>query len=49
MSFALDRRSLLKSGSALLAASALPRAASAETASINYWHHFTSQIGRAHV
>src|ERR1043165_6315822 len=43
MSFAIDRRSLLKTGSALLAATALPRTAIAEIAIINYWHHFTSQ------
>jgi len=43
MRFTLDRRSLLQAGGTLLAASALPRAAFAEAAKINYWHHFTSQ------
>jgi len=43
MNFTTDRRTLLKTGAALLAAGALPRAAFAQGASINYWHHFTSQ------
>lgn len=44
MTMTFDRRSLLKLGSAALAASVLPRQqAFAEAASINYWHTFTSQ------
>ncbi len=40
----LDRRSLLKLGGGLLAASALsPLAAFAQSQRINYWHTFTSQ------
>lgn len=39
-----DRRSVLKMGGGLLAASALlPRGAFAQATSINYWHTFTSQ------
>ena len=40
----LDRRSVLKLGGGLLAASAfMPRAAFAQSTAINYWHTFTSQ------
>lgn len=40
----LDRRSVLKLGGGLLAASALlPKAAFAQSTNINYWHTFTSQ------
>ena len=39
-----DRRSILKMGGGLLAASALlPKAAFAQSTAINYWHTFTSQ------
>ncbi len=39
-----DRRSVLKLGGGLLAASALlPKAAFAQSTAINYWHTFTSQ------
>ncbi|PRH83967.1 sugar ABC transporter substrate-binding protein [Labrys okinawensis] len=44
MTFAADRRAFLKSVAALVAAGALPRAALAQTANINYWHHFSSQV-----
>lgn len=44
----LDRRSLLKMGGGLLAASALtPVTAFAQSKSINYWHTFTSQSEQA--
>ena len=44
----LDRRSLLKMGGGLLAASALtPVSAFAQSKSINYWHTFTSQSEQA--
>lgn len=44
----LDRRSLLKMGGGLLAASALtPVTAFAQSRSINYWHTFTSQSEQA--
>ena len=40
----LDRRTVLKMGGGLMAASVLgPRAATAAVTDINYWHHFTSQ------
>ena len=43
-----DRRSVLKMGGGMLAASALfPKAAFAQSASINYWHTFTSQSEQA--
>jgi multiple sugar transport system substrate-binding protein len=40
----LDRRQLLAGSAALVAAAGLPRIAQAQAASINYWHHFTSQV-----
>ncbi len=44
MTIRFDRRSVLKMGGGLLAASALtPMSAFAQAASINYWHTFTSQ------
>jgi multiple sugar transport system substrate-binding protein len=44
MTTRFDRRSVLKIGGGLLAASALtPMSAFAQAASINYWHTFTSQ------
>ncbi|MBN9310900.1 MAG: extracellular solute-binding protein [Devosia sp.] len=44
MTSRFDRRSVLKMGGGLLAASALlPRAAFAQSTAINYWHTFTSQ------
>jgi len=44
MTTRFDRRSVLKMGGGLLAASALlPQHALAQSASINYWHTFTSQ------
>jgi multiple sugar transport system substrate-binding protein len=44
MTMKFDRRSLLKMGGGLAAASSvLPRGAFAQSASINYWHTFTSQ------
>src|SRR5689334_969652 len=48
MTMRLDRRSLLKMGGGLLAASALtPVSAFAQSKSINYWHTFTSQSEQA--
>jgi multiple sugar transport system substrate-binding protein len=48
MTMKLDRRSLLKMGGGLLAASALtPVTAFAQSKSINYWHTFTSQSEQA--
>ncbi|MEO8882009.1 MAG: extracellular solute-binding protein, partial [Devosia sp.] len=43
MANSFDRRTVLKMGGAAAAALALPKAAFADTTSINYWHHFTSQ------
>jgi multiple sugar transport system substrate-binding protein len=43
MDFRTDRRTLMKAVAGLVAAGALPRAAFAQAASINYWHHFSSQ------
>ncbi len=48
MTTRFDRRSVLKMGGGLLAASALlPQHALAQSASINYWHTFTSQSEQA--
>ena len=43
MANSFDRRTVLKMGGAAAAALALPKPAFADTTSINYWHHFTSQ------
>ncbi len=44
MTSKFDRRSVLKLGGSLMAATALtPQLAFGQAASINYWHHFTSQ------
>ena len=48
MTTKFGRRSVLKMGGGLLAASALlPRAALAQAKTINYWHTFTSQSEQA--
>lgn len=48
MTMRMDRRSVLKLGAGLMAATALtPGHAFAQSASINYWHTFTSQTEQA--